>query len=115
MPPGRAKLVDHARLDRIKSRDKDDGHRVCGVARRQHGRRARGQDHIGLAADQIGREAGELVDALGNSEIEDEISSLDVSELAQSAPQRFDEAWRRRSDAQQTDAIDFAGLLRACR
>ena len=61
LPPGRAKLVDHARLDRIKSRDKDDGHRVCGVARRQHGRRARGQDHIGLAANQIGREAGELV------------------------------------------------------
>lgn len=60
--------------------------RAGGVARRQHCRRARGQDHVDLAADQFGREVGELLDVRGNPEVKHEALALDVPELAQSVP-----------------------------
>ena len=77
---------DHSRLDRIDGGDEDDGHCAGGVACRQHCRRARGHDHVDLAADQFGREVGELLDVLGNPEVKHEALALDVPELAQSVP-----------------------------
>jgi hypothetical protein len=48
--------------------------------------RAGSTAHVDLAADQFGREVGELLDVRGNPEVKHEALALDVPELAQTVP-----------------------------
>ena len=57
----------------------------------QSGRRARGHDDIDVEPYQFGRELSERIElSLGIAIINDEVTALDVAEVAQSLTERFE-------------------------
>src|SRR5262245_22925966 len=105
----RAGLACHvSSTDRIGMDGEYNGYRFGRLSSSlDHGRRLR-EDNVNIDADELGREACELVDILCPSKLQDDVLAVDVAELPQSAAQGLQPArlGRRRGKTKEADARD---------
>ena len=77
-------------------------------------RRRHGDNNIDLAPHQIGGERGGEPTLLGGTVLDVDVTTIDITKLAQTLLKGLDKIRRcsRRKKVQDTDALDFPRLLR---